>query len=132
MTWEAGFPEKYAFLDEEHAALARALRDLQESTGLGEDPSPRLKALQFTKLLKEHTKNEEDLMESLGYPDRSLHEVHHEILLDSVQCIIDLFDNSSITAFRESIVTHIENRLSEEMLVDSQFAAFLRAREDGA
>ena len=132
MTWEAGFPKKYAFLDEEHAELARALQDLQASTGLGDDPSPRLKALQFMNLLKEHMKNEEDLMESLGYPDHSLHKVHHETLLDSVQCIINLFDNSSIAAFRENIVTHIENRLSEEMLVDSQFAAFLRADEDSA
>lgn len=132
MTWRVGYPDRFRFLDDEHEALAKQLQNVKSSTGAGEDRSPKSETLKFLQMLREHLDNEEDMMESSDYPEQQLHKKHHEVLLESIETILEFYDKASMLAHRESIVKHIEDRLSEEMLVDRVVAKFLRVRHDAA
>ncbi len=130
MTWRVGYPDRVRFLDDEHEALAQKLQDVKTSTGA--DRSPKFEARKLLKMLREHTDNEKDIMESSNYPEQKLHEKHHEVFLESVETILEFYDQASMLEHRESIVKHIEDRLSEEMLDDRLVAKFLRARHETA
>lgn len=130
MTWRVGYPDRVRFLDDEHEALVQKLKDIKTSTGAGEDRNPKIEARKLLKMLREHTDNEKDIMESSNYPEQKLHRKHHEVLLESVETILELYDHASMLEHRESIVEHIESRLSEEMLVDRLLAKFLRTQHD--
>ncbi len=130
MTWRVGYPDRFRFLDDEHEALAQKLQEVKTSTGAGEDRDPKFETLKFLQMLREHIDNEEDIMESSNYPEQKLHRKHHEVLLESVETILELYDHASMLEHRESIVEHIESRLSEEMLVDRLLAKFLRTQHD--
>ncbi|MDP6705016.1 MAG: hypothetical protein QF893_01635 [Alphaproteobacteria bacterium] len=130
MDWSAGFSEKFAYMDKEHEALAAKLQDVKTMPEGGEGGGPKFEALKFLRMLKEHVGNEEATMECYQYPERELHKKHHEILLESVECIIEFFDVAAMAVNRERIVNHIENRLSEELFVDSRLASFLRAQHE--
>ncbi len=132
MTWRIGYPEKFRFLDDEHEALFQKLQDVKTSTGAGEDRSPKIEALKFLQMLREHIDNEDYMMERSNYPEQKLHKKHHEVLLESVETILEFYDQASMLEHRENIVKHIEDRLSEEMLVDRLVAKFLRVRHDAA
>lgn len=132
MTWRAGYQDGYRFLDDEHEALAQKLQDVKTPTGAGEGRSPKFETLKLLNLLRQHMDNEEDIMKSSNYPERKLHKKHHEILLGSVETILEFYDAASMLEHRESIVKHIEGRLSEEMIEDRLLAKFLRVRHDAA
>lgn len=130
MEWSAGFSDRFAYLDEEHAALAAKLQDVKTMPEEGEGGGPKFEALKFLRMLKEHIGSEEETMERFQYPERELHKRHHEILLESVECIIEFFDVAAMAANRDRIVNHIENRLSEELFVDSRLASFLQTQNE--
>ena len=132
MTWRTGYPDRFRFLDDEHEALAQKLQDVKTSTGAGEDQDPKYETLKFLQMLREHIDHEEDIMESSNYPEQQLHKKHHEVLLESVETILEFYDAASMLEHRESIVKHFENRLTEEGLEDRRLAKFLRAHHDAA
>ncbi len=132
MTWKVGYPDRFRFLDDQHEALAQQLQDVKTSTRAGEDRGPKFETLKFLQMLREHTDKEEDIMKSSNYPEQKLHKKHHEVLLESVETILEFYDHASMLEHRESIVKHIESRLSEERLVDRLVAKFLRAPHKAA
>ena len=129
MDWQAGYPERFRFLDDEHEALVQALEDFKSSTAAGLGRGPKAKALRILSLLRAHIKNEEDVMKNCDYPEVDLHKKHHEVLLDSFWMVLEFFDREAMLEHRERIVNYIEGRLSEEMFIDRLLAKFLRDRE---
>lgn len=125
MSWRVGFPPEFSFLDDEHDEIVRALDALKETPGEGPERDFRPVTTGILHKLKLHAQHEEDVMEKLEYPDRDLHVRYHEALIDTVALILEFFDRRSGTHHRERIRKHIEEKLSDEIFVDSLLSEFL-------
>jgi len=128
MTERLSFPSSLAFLDAQHEELNFKVQDLGTLHSGADAESVMSQVRHILKLLREHTAQEEHAMESHGYSELALHKKYHENVLASVETMFEFFTPASMLEYREAIASYLQNRLSEEMLVDRLFARFLEER----
>ena len=126
MTERVAFPSSLAFLDAQHEELDSKVRDLGTLHNGADGESVMFQVRHILKLLRDHTIQEEHAMETLGYSELALHKKYHENVLASVETMFEFFTPASMLEYREAIASYLQNRLSEEMLVDRLFAKFLK------
>ncbi len=125
MGWTAGYPERFRFLDEEHAEIGAMLAALRSVSGPEGEENPMLVSRRLFKKIAEHASHEEDLMKKYDYPEQELHEKYHQHVIHSIELILQLFNRKGMAEHGAAIARHIENKMSEEMFVDHLFAEFL-------
>ena len=125
MSQRVGFPTRFKALDDQHDALIMRVRQLTRSMTDGGGTNFRTQVQQLVRLLRKHAAQEERAMEIHNYPELKLHKKYHEDLLGTLETILTFFDPQSMRVHKKAIAKHIQNKLSEEMLVDRLFAKFL-------
>jgi hemerythrin len=125
MNWRAGYSNAFQYLDDEHEELARMLGAMRNEAEAGRDLKVRTSGMRILQKFKEHARSEEEVMRGRAFPDRDLHETHHQLLITALETILRLFDHGRMAQYGAEIVSHIESRLAEEILVDRLLAQFL-------
>ena len=126
MSWQVGYPDAFRYLDDEHEDIGVALQSLRGALEAPDERSPKLLMSSIMDKLRTHMAHEEEVMKAHAYPELELHEKHHQLLTETIEMIMQFFDARSMVDHGESIVNHIENKLSEEIFVDHLFADYLR------
>lgn len=130
MAWRAGFPKRFRFLDDEHEEIVHGLERLKTGSDKESAKSPETLAQQILNDLRTHMAHEEEIMAQYNYPEIDLHKKHHGALSYSFETILGFFDVDALFEHRDLVVTHIENKLSEEMFADRLLAEFLRQNQN--
>ena len=126
-SWRVGYADDYRFLDDEHEEMGAMLAAMKREQSAVETPVLRSLAVRFLTALKEHSRNEEKVMKQCEFGDYELHKAYHDHVLGALEIILAHFDRHSMPTYRDQITRHLENKLSEETLLDRSLATFLAA-----
>lgn len=125
MAWRVGYPGKFAGFDDMHEEMGKILREMREAQSPERATNLGTLSIRLLGRFKFHCREEERAMDNLNYPGREVHKKHHQCTADAIETIISLLDAMTMQDRRQAIVAHIENRLSEEVLVDHAFVDFI-------
>ena len=121
-------PSGDARLDREHRDLMNCVRDFERVRHEGDGHDGAVQALRFlVHHALTHFHNEEEKMESTGYPDLAAHRAEHQSLLNEARGWIERFHNKTVPAegvgrfLSERILGHLHGG-------DRRFAEWARSR----
>lgn len=124
MTRRVGYPDNFRFLDDQHEELG-AILDRMRREADAATPALRKRAVEFLTVFKAHGREEEAVMAKQRYGDYELHKAHHDHVAGTIETILTYFDRHAMSRYKDEVVRHLENKLSEEQLFDRALAAFL-------
>jgi len=128
--WEDRFSVGVKLIDDQHKELFKRMNTLLNAVSKGEQDAETIRIMFFLRdYVITHFRDEENLMETYGYPETHLHKAEHQNLMKDLKLIIDEY--KSVRDNRQ-IYEQLKERLADWVIhhttgIDQDLGVFLKS-----
>lgn len=129
MEWSPAYSIKVKKFDDQHKKLVELLNQLHDAMRAGEGSAAQIAVLQsLVSYTGTHFKDEEQMLQTNGYPDFARHKGEHDKLVKQVLDLQNRIQSGShiptlslLSFLKEWLITHIQGE-------DKKYGAFLNSK----